>query len=106
MERNVKECDNCGSYFIAKRSTAKYCSSACRQQSYKKKKGEPSSLYQIKENAYNDGYRACYRDFQAILKEYPHGIKIKLLEGEFLSLEKKEEKLSFFAKIVRFFRGK
>ena len=106
MEENVKECENCGCHFIAKRSTARFCSAACRQQNHKKKRGEPSSLYEIKENAYKDGYRACYRDFCKKTEQHPVNIRVKLLEGEFLTLEIAQEKLSFFAKIRRCFRKK
>ena len=98
-----KNCLNCGKLFKPKRSTALFCSSACRQQNHKKKKGESVSFEDVKNIEFNKGFMACFVAFQREINLHKDlKIEIELLSddsGFDIKLEK--QKSLFFERLKR-----
>lgn len=71
----AKACENCWTMFRPNRSTAKYCSSQCRQEAYRKRHGIPGWKCKHCHAVYYDKNPLevacpCGRDPQVLIRVY------------------------------------
>lgn len=75
MKTSIKDCEYCNTEFIAKRSDAKFCSGACKQNAYLERvKGDHEQ-----------------KKFNTLMQEYQLAERIRQLEHRIIEVQKKKE---------------